>query len=186
MRRVGLLLVMMVMAFVVGGGVALAAVKYGTEGRDLLVGTTDEDVLYGRGGGDFLAGREEDDVLHGEDGDDFMHGGRVGWGMAPDGEDELFGGDGSDCMFGGSQDDVLHGGEGDDDLGHYCYEFIMDTGNDVFYGGGGNDDIMAVEAPFSQQDLQERDVVFCGPGKDTVYYQEGVDRIFDCEKKNPR
>ncbi len=185
-RRVGLVLVVMAVALVVGGGVAVAAVKFGTDGRDSLIGTNQEDVLYGRGGSDGLAGREEDDVLYGEGGKDFMHGGRVGWGMAPDGEDKLFGGNGSDCMFGGSQDDVLHGGEGNDDMGHYCYEFIMDTGNDVFLGGSGNDDIMAVEAPFSQPDLQEHDLVFCGSGKDTVYYQKGVDRIFDCERKNPR
>ena len=64
MRRVSLLLVTMVVALVMGSGVALAAVKYGTEGRDVLIGTNEEDVLYGRGGSDFLAGREEDDVLY--------------------------------------------------------------------------------------------------------------------------
>jgi Ca2+-binding RTX toxin-like protein len=106
--------------------------------------------------------------------------------MAPeDGHDKLLGGDGSDCMFGGSEDDVLIGGSGRDDMGHYCYEFIMDTGNDVFHGGSGNDFIMAVEAPFAYPDLQERDLVFCGLDKDTVYYQKSVDRIFDCERKNP-
>ncbi len=185
MRRVSLILVMMVVALVMGSGVALAAVKFGTDGRDVLKGTNSEDVLYGRGGSDGLAGRGADDVLYGEDGDDFMYGGSFGWRMSPNGEDKLFGGNGNDCMFGGSEDDVLHGGSGKDDMGHYCYEFIMDTGNDVFYGGGGNDDIMAVEAPLSQPDLQERDVVYCGPGTDTVYYQKGVDRVFDCERKNP-
>ena len=185
MRRVGLVLVMTVVALVVGGGVALAAVKFGTDGRDSLIGTSDSDALYGRGAGDFLAGKGENDVLYGEDGDDFMHGGAVGWGMAPDGQDRLFGGDGSDCMFGGSQDDVLHGGPGRDDMGHYCYEFIFDTGNDLFYGGTGDDDIIALEDRPQNPDAQERDVVFCGPGRDTVYYQKGVDRLFDCERKNP-
>ncbi|GEM_PF-2024464 len=183
--RVGLVLVMVVVALVVGGGVALAAVKYGTDGRDSLIGTTDEDVLYGRGASDFLAGKGEGDVLYGEDGDDFMHGGAVGWGMAPDGEDKLFGGKGADCMFGGSENDVLHGGDGNDDMGHYCYEFIFDTGNDVFYGGSGNDNITALEDRPQNTEAQERDLVFCGAGKDTVYYQKGVDRIFDCERKNP-
>jgi hypothetical protein len=59
-------------------------------------------------------------------------------------------------------------------MGHYCYEFIMDTGNDVFYGGSGNDDILAVEAPFSQPDLQEPDVakidhLSAGAGNDAVW-----------------
>src|SRR4028119_1763150 len=163
-RRVSLFLLVMAVALIVGSGVALAAVKFGTDGRDSLIGTNSEDVLYGRGGSDGLAGREEDDVLYGEGGGDFMHGGRVGWGMAPDGEDKLFGGNGSDCMFGGSQDDVLHGGEGNDDMGHYCYEFIMDTGNDVFYGGSGNDDIMAVGGPLSPPDPQEHDLPLSGAG----------------------
>jgi Ca2+-binding RTX toxin-like protein len=57
--------------------------------------------------------------------------------------------------------------------------------NDVLYGGSGNDFIMAVEASLHYPNLQERDLVFCGPGTDTVYYMEGVDRIFDCERKNP-
>ena len=179
MRRVGLVLLMMAVALAVGGGVALAAVKYGTEGRDFLVGTNDEDVLHGRGGSDGIAGKEGDDVLHGDDGNDFMHGGRVGWGMAADGKDKLYGGDGSDCMFGGSEGDVLYGGDGGDDMGHYCYEFIFDRGNDVFYGGGGGDDIIAVE----DTEAQQRDVVFCGDGRDTVYYRKGVDRLFDCERK---
>jgi Ca2+-binding RTX toxin-like protein len=185
MRPVSFVLVMMV-ALVLGSGVALAAVKFGTEGRDVMKGTDDKDVFYGRGGDDALAGRGEDDVLYGEDGNDFLYGGSFGWGIVSDGEDKLFGGNDSECMFGGSEDDVLHGGPGNDDMGHYCYEFIMDTGNDVFYGGSGNDDIMAVEAPFSQPDLQERDIVFCGPGKDTVYFARGVDRVFGCERKNPR
>jgi Ca2+-binding RTX toxin-like protein len=82
-------------------------------------------------------------------------------------------------MFGGSEDDVLIGGPGNDDMGHYCYEFIFDKGNDAFYGGSGNDDIIAFESG------SKRDLVFCGPGIDTVYYQKGVDRLFDCERKNP-
>jgi hypothetical protein len=63
----------------------------------------------------------------------------------------------------------------------------MDTGNDIMYAGSGNDFIMAVEAPFAAPtSLQERDVVFCGPGKDTVYYKKGLDQVFDCVRENPR
>ena len=194
MKRVGILLAVTALALIVGGGVALAAVKFGTGGRDVLIGTNGEDVLYGGGGNDGLAGRGEDDVLRGDAGDDFMYGGSFrfeeifgqGGRMVPDGEDKLFGGSGDDCMFGGSEDDVLYGGEGNDDIGHYCYEFIMDAGNDIIHGGRGDDDIIAAEAPFAYPALQERDVVYCGPGKDTIYYQKGVDRIFDCESKNPR
>src|SRR3712207_5073120 len=145
MRRAGLVLVMMAVALVIGGGVALAAVKFGTDGGENLVGTNREDVLYGRGGADGLAGRGEDDVLYGDEGDDFMFGGSFrfdeifdGRRMVPDGEDKLFGGSGNDCMFGGSEDDILYGSSGDDEMGFYCYEFIFDSGEDVFSSGAGN------------------------------------------------
>ncbi len=179
MKRTGLMLVIMAVMVILSAGVAVAAVEFGTDGRDFLVGTNGEDQLFGRGGSDGLAGKEGDDLLYGDGGNDFMHGGRVGWGMAADGEDKLFGGNGSDCMFGGSEDDILYGGPGNDDMGHFCYEFIFDRGSDVFYGGSGNDDIIALE----DAKAQERDLVFCGSGKDTVYYRKGVDRLFDCERK---
>jgi Ca2+-binding RTX toxin-like protein len=92
MRRLGLVLLIMVMALVVGSGVALAAVKFGTDGRDELIGTNSADQLFGKGGRDFLAGKKQDDVLYGGDGNDFNYGGAVGWGMAPDGQDKLWGG----------------------------------------------------------------------------------------------
>ena len=74
-----MVLVMVVVAFVVGSGVALAAVKFGTDGRDFLRGTNSADQLFGKGGGDFLAGKRQHDVLYGGDGYDLIHGGAVGW-----------------------------------------------------------------------------------------------------------
>ena len=186
MRRVGLVLVVMAVALVVGGGVALAAVKYGSDGRDNLIGTNVEDVLYGRGGSDGLAGRGEDDVLYGDEGDDFMFGGSFrfdeifdGRRMVPDGEDKLFGGSGNDCMFGGSEDDVVYGSTGNDEMGFYCYEFIFDTGEDIFYGGDGNDFIWSWD--YSGSGKPKRDVVQCGGGRDEVLADK-LDRLSGCEK----
>jgi Ca2+-binding RTX toxin-like protein len=179
MRRLGFVLVMMAVALVVGSGVALAAVKFGTDGRDVLIGTNSEDKLFGKGGSDFLAGKKQDDVLSGDDGNDIMHGGAVGWGMAPDGEDKLFGGDGSDCMFGGSLDDVLIGGPGNDDMGHYCYEFIFDTGEDTFYGGSGDDFVWSWD--YSGDGKAQRDLVVCGTGRDEVLADK-LDQLYNCEK----
>jgi hypothetical protein len=45
--------------------------------------------------------------------------------------------------------------------------------------GGGKDDIIAFEGG------SKRDLVFCGACRETVYYQKGVDRLFDCESKYP-
>ena len=193
MNRVVLLLAAIGVALALGSGVALAAVKIGTEGHDVLKGTRGEDVIHGRGGWDAISGMGDDDVLYGDDGSDSIHGGSFdldeifdGRRMVPDGEDTIFGGDGRDCVWGGSEDDVLHGGAGSDFVGTYCLDFVMDTGEDTMYAGSGNDHVMAVEAPERFKKLQESDIVYCGPGKDTVYYQKGVDRIFDCERKNPR
>ncbi len=182
----------MAIALVLGSGVALAAVKFGTEGRDVIIGTNAKDVLYGKGGNDGLAGRGADDVLYGGDGSDFMYGGYVRFGemfeerrLAPDGQDKLFGGKGNDCLFGGTGNDILYGGDGHDMIVLLCFDFVSDFGNDIMYGGRGNDDITALEAELPGG-KQQRDIVFCGPGQDTVYYQKGVDMVFDCERKNSR
>jgi Ca2+-binding RTX toxin-like protein len=106
------------------GGIAVAAVKFGTDGRDILVGTNGADQLFGKGGSDGLVGKAADDVLMGGDGKDYIFGGSVRYDeifvgdssqMVPDGRDKLYGDGGSDCMFGGSQNDVNYGGPGDDE-----------------------------------------------------------------------
>ena len=192
MKRVVLLVVAIGVLFVVVGGVALAAVEIGTDGHDYIKGTGGRDVVHGRGSWDVISGMGGDDVLYGDEGSDAIHGGSFdldeifdGRRMVPDGEDKIFGGDGRGCVWGGSEDDVLHGGEGSDFVGTYCLDFVMDTGSDTMYAGSGDDFIIAVEAPARYPNLQKRDVVYCGDGKDTIYYQKGVDRIFDCERMNP-
>lgn len=156
MRQSIILLAAMTIALVLGSGIAIAAVKFGTEGRDVLIGTNAKDVLFGKGSNDRLAGRGADDVL--------------------------YGGEGRDCMFGGSEDDILYGGSGNDHIGLYCFAEIFDAGEDIMYGDSGNDEIIAIEHPWNAR-KQQRDTVFCGSGKDTVYYVKGVDRTFNCEQK---
>ena len=179
----------MVVTLLVGSGVALAVVKFGTEGRDVIRGTSGEDVIHGRGSWDVLSGRGADDVLFGEDGGDAVHGGSFalreifeGRRFVPDGEDKLYGGDGRDCVYGGSEDDVLYGGAGSDFVGIYCLDFLSDKGNDVLHAGSGSDFVIASEPEFRRE---QHDIVFCGPGRDTVFYRQGIDRIFDCERRNP-
>jgi Ca2+-binding RTX toxin-like protein len=94
---------------VLSAGVATAAVKYGSNGRDFFIGTNGEDTFYGKGSSDGLFGRGDDDVLYGNEGNDFIFGGSFrydeifdGRRMVPDGEDRLYGGSGDDCMFAGS------------------------------------------------------------------------------------
>lgn len=155
-RRVGLALVVMAVALVVGGGVALAAVKFGTDGRDFLMGTNDDDVIDGEGGIDFIDGRGGDDVL--------------------------YGGAGSDEVVSFPGDDTLFGGKGDDQI-------MEGKGNNRLFGGGGNDFFQATainpDRPGSEDTTpKKRDLVFCGPGRDTVVVDPGrVDFVAsDCER----
>ena len=97
---------------------------------------------------------------------------------APSGEDKILGGDGPDCVFGGTGDDTLYGGDGSDLIGLFCIEFISDTGNDVMYGDRSIDFIISVD----RNGRPERDVVFCGSGRDEVF-ADRLDRIAGgCEK----
>lgn len=118
MRRASLMLVVAMMALALSAGVAGAAVKFGTEGRDFLRGTNEPDVLYGKGGPDGLVGRKANDVLHGGDGPDFV--------------------------FGGGDDDIMHGGNGRDFIG-LGPQLELDGGSDTMYGGNGNDEFVSVE-----------------------------------------
>ena len=68
MRRVLLLLAMVGAALVLSTSVALAAVKIGTSGDDVLTGTESADQLNGKGGNDRLKGLGGNDVYYFADG----------------------------------------------------------------------------------------------------------------------
>lgn len=179
MRRAILLLAAMAVALVLGSGVALAAVKFGTSGSDEFFGTNKEDVFYGRGGSDFLEGCGGNDVLYGGDDPDL-----VGDGLCRrSGDDRLYGGGGDDEIFSFPGDDVLFGGPGNDFL-------IEGEGNNVMYGGSGNDFFQATainpDEPGSEKTTpKKKDIVFCGSGsRDTVVVDPGgIDFVAkDCER----
>ena len=85
----------------------------GTDGPNVLTGTTKPDVIMGLGGADVIRGANDDDVICGGAGDD-----------------NLRGENGVDTLLGGFGDDVLSGGNGDDSL-------IGGPGTDILNGGPG-------------------------------------------------
>ncbi|TAE95719.1 MAG: DUF4347 domain-containing protein [Oscillatoriales cyanobacterium] len=102
----------------------------GTQGDDILTGTTGNDAINGFRGNDSLSGGLGDDTLYGgkgsdtllgASGDDILFGGR--------GADILNGDDGNDILFGGKGDDLLNGGLGDDTLtgGKGVDKFLIST-----------------------------------------------------------
>jgi hypothetical protein len=147
---------MMVVMVALSAGVATAAVKFGTEGQDFLMGTNDSDVLYGKGGIDFLDGRGGDDVLYGGDGSDEV--------VSFPGDDVLYGERGNDFLIEGKGNNILFGGSGND--------FFQATAIDP-------------DTPGSEETTpRKRDLVFCGAGRDAVVVDPGrVDFVAsDCER----
>lgn len=155
-RRVILLVTVMAVVLVVGSGVALAAVKFGTNGQDFLMGTNGEDVIYGRGGVDFIDGRGGDDVLYGGDGSDEV--------VSFPGNDILYGGNGNDQVIEGKGNNKLFGGSGND--------FFQATAIDPDRPGS------------EKRTPKKKDLVFCGSGRDTVVVDPGgIDFVAsDCER----
>jgi serralysin len=105
----------------------------GLEGDDIIIGSTDgelingnegRDRIYGTGGNNFLRGGTDDDTIVGADGNDTINGNQ--------GNDVIFGGSGENLLRGGQGDDTLYGGSKDDIL-------IGDFGTDVLTGGAGAD-----------------------------------------------
>lgn len=89
----------------------------GTPGRDVILGSSSDDVVDGGGGADLICGGRGDDVIDGGGGadrvlagagDDLVRGGA--------GDDTLLGGTGDDHLIGGAGTDRLDGGRGDDHL----------------------------------------------------------------------
>jgi hypothetical protein len=79
--------------------------------------------------------------------------------------DILYGLGGNDMLLGLGGNDVLYGGKGADTL-------YGGLGADRLYGGPGNDVLRARDG--------RRDVVDCGPGRDTAYVDR-IDRVSGCE-----
>jgi Ca2+-binding RTX toxin-like protein len=135
----------------------------GTDDADVLDGTDGLDSIVGLGGNDTIRGLGAPDRLTGD-----------GNGATVGGDDELFGGDGSDHLFGGAGADLLSGEEGADEI---AAGFLFDDGTDTVEGGPGNDTVNAVEGQI--------DVIDCGPGRDNVEFDAGLDSVKRCEIKEP-
>ena len=124
MRRLILALTVMAVTLVVSSGVALAVVRFGGPGDNLLNGTNGPDNLFG---GD---GRDDVEALNGTD-----------RGFGGYGADVIKGGFGPDWIHGGAHSDALGGEEGADTLlGERGADVLVaERGVDRVLGGPGND-----------------------------------------------
>ncbi|MGQ0742762.1 MAG: calcium-binding protein [Acidimicrobiales bacterium] len=136
----------------------------GTDGDDVLTGTSRRDVIHGGRGDDVIRGLGGDDILCGGQGKDFLSGG--------DGKDRLYGGSGKDLLVGGDGDDDLHGGEENDRL-------RGGGGRDSLFGGNGNDRLAGGADDDTLAGENDSDRLLGGPGQDSFAGGDGSDRILD-------
>ena len=100
--------------------------RIGTDGNDVLEGTSGPDGFFGFAGDDELTGLGEGDGLCAGKGDDAVYGG--------DGPDSVLGNRGEDVVAGGTAGDELSGGGGADDVSG-------GAGTDRASGGNADDDL---------------------------------------------
>lgn len=155
--------------------VMVASVAYALEvqcppsiGDDVCLGTDGDDVMKGTDGLDSIVGLGGSDVIHGLGEPDRLTG--DGNAAASQGDDRLFGGDGADILVGGAGYDLLSGQRGDDQI---SADFLFNDGTDTVRGGHVRDTVNAVEG--------QVDFIDCGPGRDSVQFDAGLDSVRRCE-----
>jgi Ca2+-binding RTX toxin-like protein len=149
--------------------------------------------MYGKKGGDTMYGRAGMDGVYGNPGPDKMFGGVAGDRMeGGPGVDRIYGNEGGEDIFTGVRVDLKGRDSGSSLVGN------SDFSDDYVYGGRGPDHIVAggergVDRLFGDrgkdnvrvEDNSTKEIVDCGPDTDTVFFDEGVDVIKNCEIKNP-
>jgi Ca2+-binding RTX toxin-like protein len=166
----------------------------GNSGDDRVDGGAGKDTVYGRRDQDHVAGASGEDVVRGGFGDDRVLGGGDADALSGNpGDDRVSAGPGDDRVFGRSGDDGVSGNAGDDRVS-------AGTGNDRAYGRSGDDGVSGnagddrVDGGIGRDRLfgrggddlidardTERDVVYCGTGRDTVRADRG-DLLRGCER----
>jgi hypothetical protein len=169
-------LIVLVVAFLIGGAVLLVA---GASGVQAQASNKEEARCEGTrtfkkadaGGGIYvtndLPGCPKGGLLLGADKADSSYAGpkepaRPGL-SGEDGDDTIRGLGGSDEIFHGSGDDVIYAGPGNDTV-------FPDTGKDVIYGGAGNDMLASNDTD------GQRDKLYCGAGRDK-YFADPTDYV---------
>ena len=145
---------------------ALASSVWGTEGDDIINGSSMTDIIHGGGGNDTITDYGNTNTLYGEAGNDILAG-----------KGELYGGAGNDTLTGTSNaNNTLDGGDGDDVIGLTGDNYIRYRGyassfqSNSFNGGTGNDTLSGL--------LGEDTYLYnLGDGQDILTDTGGADKI---------
>ncbi len=145
----------------------------GSDGRDFLFGTNDDDMILAfdgkntvlaRGGDDKIAGGDDKDLILAGRGDDEVLGGGA--------KDRIFGNRGNDKIDGGADDDTLSGGL-DDDM--FIFNFAPDGGfghDKILDFGLGDDMIVLKNASAEDQAKVAEAIAEGGFGKTVIDFGE--------------
>jgi Ca2+-binding RTX toxin-like protein len=154
----------------------------GANGKNIIHGSSGDDIICGGNGKDEIWGEAGDDFIYGDNGKDSLFGGL--------GNDELYGGNGKDDLSGYDNendgnpgfdiedDDILDGGKGKDEL-------TGGPGNDILIGGKGKDDL---DGGYGDDDLsggKGNDNLDGGYGDDDVMGDKGKDNCIDSGDVDP-
>ena len=143
----------------------------GSEGDDVILGTSCGDDIAGGAGNDNIDARGGDDVVAGGNGDDHI--------VAGDGDDTVLAGHGNDIVFGGAGNDTISGGAGDDRLyGDAGDDTIFgDAGADMLFGGAGADILDGGMGDDRLEGGEGDDLLIDGSGRDGNFGGAGDDRV---------
>lgn len=138
------------------------ATIYGGNGKNDIVGTSDDDEIYAGNGTDSVDGGAGNDLIFGGNGKGEIDGG--------DGDDTVFGGNGAEEIYGGAGNDSLDGGNGPDEL-------FGGDGNDNLSGGGSKDELFGGAGNDTLSGDNGDDELFGGDGDDTLLGGQGQDEL---------
>jgi Ca2+-binding RTX toxin-like protein len=187
-----------------GNGLVIAGsngtnIIHGSSGDDIICGGNGKDEIWGEAGDDLIYGDNGKDSLFGGLGDDELYGGNgkddlSGYDNEHDGDpgsidieddDILDGGKGKDELTGGPGNDTLIGGKGKDDLdgGYGDDDLIGGKGNDDLDGGYGDDDLSGGKGNDTLDGGYGDDIVMGDKGKDNCVDNDddgGIDDVDEC------
>jgi Ca2+-binding RTX toxin-like protein len=183
--RAALLFTAMTAALMIASGVALAdnirckAFQdcFGSNRSDTMRGTPKTDFMFALAGNDTMKGNDSWDQLEGGKGADKIYGMRGDDAPLWGGHAPVF--DNTE-NYSDTSNDYVQGGEGAD----LIYAGYAQGGVDRVYGGDGDDRINAEQRSYVSDGYNmevTKEIVDCGPGDDTVTYDEGLDVLLNCE-----
>jgi Ca2+-binding RTX toxin-like protein len=135
-----------------------------------VIGGCGDDTITGDARPNIMSGEDGLDTVNGGGGDDLLYNGDE-W--SPDG-DTLDGDEGDDSVRGYGHV-TLRGGDGKDEI--LANSTHGEPGLVTNVQGGAGDDTIKAED-------DQPDTIDCGDGNDTVFFDEGIDTVTNCEIQN--